>query len=320
MKKYAIGIDLGQTHTRIALVNKTGKIKVFRKLRTSDTSQGIIKAIKKNIEDILSENKLNFSKDILGIGVAVASPGVNPKDGRLVWNKSLPFSKRFNLLNVLKKEFNKPVFIDNDLNATVIAEAKIGCLKKIKNGVVLTCSTGVGAGIILNGDIYRGLSFNAGEVGHMIVNPLDREFACNTGHFGDPDGLASARSVEKRYFKKSKKRLEAKEIVKLAKKGDRKALKSLKETAFWLGITIYNIINILDPECIVIYGNFFLESWSLIKKELQKNIQKSFNPKISVKKTKLGDNGGILGAAFLVFYPDNPRVPNLRTKTKAFKN
>ena len=301
MKKYAIGVDLGQTHLRVALVNKTGKLRAFYKLRTPDTSQGIIKAIKRNIEDILIENNLKLRQDIIGIGLAVASPGVNPKSGRLAWNESLPFSKNFNLLKALKKELKKPVFIENDLNAAAIAEAKIGSLKDVKNGVVLTCSTGVGAGIILNKDIYRGFSFNAGEVGHMIINPFDREFVCNTGHFGDPDGLASARSAEKRYFKKSKKRLEAKEIVKLARKGNQKALQTLKETAFWLGITIHNIINILDPERVVIYGNFFLESWPIVNKDIKKIVQKSFNPKIPIKKTKLGDDGGCIGAALLVF-------------------
>ncbi len=303
MKKYAVGIDIGATHLRVGIVSRSGRLLSSRKFCTPKSTQSTIKTIKDSIKDLVSENSLSFRNDILGIGIAVASPNVNSNTGSVNWNPVFPFSKNFNLKDALKKIFKKPIFIENDLNAAAVGEMYLGELKRKKNGIVLTVSSGIGSGIVMNRDLYRGYNLSAGEVGHTILNPFCKGLRCNSrGDIGCWEALASAKSAERRYFLKYKKRLEAKEIVKLAKKGDKKSLKILKEITYWLGVGISNIINVLDPEVIVIYGSFFLSIWSLISRDIKKAVkEKSFNPKIIFKKTKLGDDGGLLGAAFLVF-------------------
>lgn len=301
MKKYAVGIDLGGTHLRIGLVDKSGKILDLVKIDNPKNVKDIITTIRDKTFDLVKENSLNFRRNISGIGVAVASP-VNPETGKANWSRKLPFSKNFNLLKILKKYFERPVLIENDLNAAALGELLFGGFKGKKNGIIITESTGIGSGIILSGEIYRGHNFIAGEIGHMIVNPLCRDLKCNRGHIGCFEALASAKSAEQRYFARYKRKLVAEEIVKLAKIGDKKSLKILKEIGFWLGVGITNIINILDPEVIVIYGDFFLNIWPLIQGDIKKIVKKrSFNPKIIFQKTKLGDNGGVLGAASLIF-------------------
>lgn len=301
MKKYAIGIDLGATFFRVGLIDNNGKVLSLEKSSAPKDSKIAIKNIKRAIKNIINRKGLNFQKEISGIGLSIASP-VNPQTGQVNWSKKLPFSGNYNILKDLKKGFRKPIFIENDLNAAALAELHFGSLKGKKNGIILTVSSGIGSGIILNGSLYRGSNFSAGEVGHIVVNPLSKELFCNRGDTGCWEAFASAKSVERRYFLKYKKRKTAKEIVALAKKGDKKSLKILKEAAFWLGIGMSNVINILDPEVIIIYGSFFLESWPLMKNDILKVIKKrSFNPKIKILKTRLGDNGCLLGAGLLVF-------------------
>lgn len=301
MKKYAIGIDLGGTHLRFAIVSKDGKFLNYKKLDTPKESKKAWNLIKENIINIVQEKKVDFKKDILGIGLSIASPA-NPETGVVNWSKKLPFSGNFNILKTLKKEFKKPVFVENDLNAEALAEMNFGVLKNIKNAVILTVSSGIGSAIILDGKVYQGSNFSAGEIGHTIVNPYCRELLCNRGDTGCWEAFTSAKSLERRYFLKYKKKNEAKNIVRLAKNGDKKSFSLLKEIAYWLGIGITNIINALDPEIIVLYGDYLLETWPILEKDARKIIkERAFNSKISIKKTLLGDNGCLLGASLLVF-------------------
>ncbi|OIP22181.1 hypothetical protein COX95_03550 [bacterium CG_4_10_14_0_2_um_filter_33_32] len=303
MKKYIIAIDMGGTHIRTAIFDKDSRILSLESFHNSHSIVDI-KKIKDSIRAQSNNLAIDINRDVDGIGIAIASPGVNPATGKVNWNKlTFTFPKNFNILNEFRKEFKKPVFIENDLNSAALAELYVGNLQGKKNGLVITVSTGIGAGIISNGFLLRGSNYTAGEIGHMFINDNDKELVCNRGDFGCWEAFASAKSTEQRYYKKYKKQISAKEIIKLAQKGNKKALSVLKDISFWFGLGLSNIINILDPEVIVMYGNFFLNSWPLFKKDVLKIIQKrSFNPSIKFKRTKFGDNGSLIGAANLVIH------------------
>jgi len=290
--KYAIAIDLGGTHFRIALVSSAGKILKLNKTKTPKKPTEIVSLISDFIEQV--------DKKIIGIGVAIASP-LNSKTGEVSWTKRLSYPKSFNLKKELEKKIKKPIFCENDLNATALGEAVFGSLKKVGNGVVITISTGIGGGLIINKKLYTGSNFLAGEVGHIPVDTKSK-MKCNHGHIGDWEALSSALSVEKRYKEKTNKKKTAKEIVELAKSGDKISKKILKETSKYIGIGLSGVINILDPEVVVIYGSFFLKIWPIYNKEIKKYLfMRAFNKKVRFVKTKLGDNGGLLGVASLVF-------------------
>ncbi len=299
MKKYAIGIDLGGTHLRTSIIDSKGKILALSKIKNLGNAKKILESIIGSINDIVKDTGLIFSKDIIGIGLSIASPNVNIKTGQVNWNKTIPFSKNFNLKKYLEKKLKKRVVIENDLNAVAFAEFHLGCMQD--NSIVIAISTGIGAGIVINGDIYRGKTFAAGEIGHMFISSNSNN-RCTRGDKGCWEALASGKAVEANFSKVYKQKMTAKDIVLSAKKNDKRSLRIIKDTSYFIGIGISNIINILDPEVIVIYGSFFLSIWPLVGNNIKKVIkERSFNPKIKILKTKLGDNGGILGAALLVF-------------------
>lgn len=300
MKNFVLAIDLGGTNLRICVVDKQGNIFSLKKIRTPKNEKLIVNEIKELAFEILNEVKISL-KNIKGVGVAIASPNVNPS-GKVNWNKAtFPLKKSFNIKTSLNKYFKKNIFVENDLNAAALAEVFWGKLKGKKNGAIITASTGVGAGIIIDGKIYRGSTFSAGEIGHTIVNSHSK-FTCTRNDKGCLESLCSGRSAEQRYYDKYKKRIEAKEIVIMAKKGNTRCMKIINDISYWLGAGITNLINTYDPEAIVIYGSFFLSIWPMTKNNIKDVIKKhSFNPDIKIYPTSLGDNGSILGSASLVY-------------------
>jgi len=297
MKKQAIAIDMGGTNLRFALVDDKGRINHLSKKANPGNKKKLLEAIDQEISRLLR----NISKDaILGIGVSVASPNVNCKTGSINWNKeTFPYFGSFNLKKYLEKSFNQKVFIENDLNAAALGELHFGALKGRGNGILITNSSGIGAGIVIDKELYRGNSFSAGEVGHMMLD-LAGKNVCTRGDKGCWESFCSGRALEADYFRQLKEEKTAKEIVSLAKNGDKKSLKLLKPLGSYIGMGLSNIINILDPEVIIIYGSFFLEIWPLVRKDVKEFLlDRSFNPNVTIVKTELGDNGSLLGAACL---------------------
>lgn len=299
--KYAIGIDAGGTNFRIGIVDSTGKIISQKKFQTPKDTDSFLKATSESTKEILSEAGLDTNKDIKGVGIAIASP-LNPETGEVKWTGRFPFPKDFNIKEELSERLGKPVFIGNDMNVATEGEAEFGALRGVKNGVVITVSTGIGGGFLLDGKVYQGHNFASAEVGHMIVDPQSKEFKCTHGHTGDWEALGAATSAEDRYEKKYGKRITAKEITEKAKAGDKDCREILKETAHWAGIGLVNIVNLMDPEVIVIFSGFFNGLWEMFSGDIKKILkEKSLNPNVKFEPTQLGDNGGLLGAASLVF-------------------
>ncbi|MCX5711934.1 MAG: ROK family protein [Candidatus Omnitrophica bacterium] len=177
--KFIIGIDLGGTNLKIALLSPTYNIIDKRILSTKSFSDriGLIRAISESVDNILAENRLVRSQ-VLGVGIGLPGP-VDAEAGFVHFFPNIPGWKNVNLKKILEKEIRMPVSLDNDANLMSLAEHRLGAAKGARNAICLTLGTGVGAGIIIENKLYRGSSFSAGELGHLPVNIIGPK--CNCG-------------------------------------------------------------------------------------------------------------------------------------------
>ena len=309
-----IGIDVGGTTLLAGLVNDNGKI-LHKKEKNTLVHRGY-SAIKDDIIDLvkglISEGeKIGHSIASIGIGI----PGIADVEG-----ENVIYCTNLNWNNVplgldLKKYFKLPVYIENDATVAALAESIIGVTKDRENSLFITLGTGVGGGIILNNKVYSGSHGVASEIGHMIVG--ENFYNCNCGNNGCLETFSSATAIIN-YGKKilvdgvkssildkvdgDIENLNAKIIFDCAKEGDPLANKIIDRMVKYLSIGIVNIINILDPEVIVIGGGVSKAGEFLIDK-IKETIPKYILFKDinygDVLLSKLSNDAGIIGAARL---------------------
>jgi len=309
--KYTIGIDIGGTTIKGGVVDSSGKI-IYKCVQPTDANKGR-DAILNNLGYIIKKLLAKFSiQNIKGIGIGC--PGqVDRIKGKIIsatpnlqgWAGTNV--KKF--INQITNGFN-PIEIDNDANCYTLGEFVYGAGKGSTNMILLTFGTGIGGGIIINKQLYRGYSNYAGEFGHITINYNGHK--CNCGSRGCVEEYASIRGILRTAREKMKKhnsslkryKILTPEIIAMeSKRGDKIAIEILDKTAFYAAVLIGNIINSFNPEIIVIggglskSGNLFL---SMIKE-----YTKIFALLGSYKHTKivlqrLKDNGGIIGASLLV--------------------
>jgi len=301
---FTIGIDIGGSNIKFVLlrIENGKKIKILQKKRipTPEKKSEIIEVLKREIKNFISEKK---NPKIEGIGIAIASP-LNKKGDLILDPPNLPCLKNCRLAEILKKDFkNIPIVSENDVNCFTLAEALIGAGQKAKTIFGITLGSGIGGGIVVNGKIYRGAFGGAGEVGHTIIK-FDGP-KCKCGNFGCLEEYCSIR-----FFKRKK--TIPRFLEKKIRKGDKNALKIFKEYGKNLGIGLSNVINLLDPEMIIIGGGiskaykFFLTE---TKKEIQKRVVSPLSKKnVKIKISKLKDFTGAVGAALLVNF--KIKIPN----------
>jgi glucokinase len=266
-----IAIDLGGTNLRTSLVNNHKIIK-YVKNRTPKTERDLIDLMFKNIE-------LLMDKDVRGIGVSSAGP---LKDGIIKNPPNLPL-KDYNLKAALEKRFKKRVEICNDAHCVALAESVLGVKKK--NFIILTLGTGVGGGIIIDGKLYEGQGF-AGEMGHIILD----------------DGNDFESLVGWKNTKKSTKKAFGKELLinDLIKMKNKKSEEILNKLTTYLGQGIGSLINIFDPEVVVIAGGV-RETGSAFLDKIKKEVKKfSVLPKTTPIQWSRLDHPGSLGASLLI--------------------
>jgi len=267
MKKI-IGVDLGGSNMRVALI-ENNKILKYLKEKTPSKSKDLI-----NLMDGLIKGLM--SKEVRAIGVA--SPG--PLANGIIRNPPNIPLKNFNLKAHLQKKFKKKVEIANDASCVALAEARLGCKKK--NFFILTLGTGIGGGIIINGEPYNGRGY-AGELGHLILNDENLE-----------DLWQKNREYCKKCFGE---KLPIKNLLKMR---DKRAKKIIIDTADALGKGIASLINVFDPEIVLLSGgiretgNLFLRK---VKKQAKKYVLIPNFPEI--KWANL-EHPGVLGASLLV--------------------
>lgn len=306
-KKYVVGVDLGGTKIYTALVNLDGQIieEITIKTEAEKGEKVVLDNILKTIDKVL-ENVDRKEVKAIGIG----SPGpLDIEKGLIVYTPNLPF-KNFELVKPIKERYNIPTYLDNDANVATLSEFMFGAGKGSKNMVYVTVSTGVGGGAILNGNIYRGSTANALEIGHITV--MKGGPRCGCGNTGCVEALASGTAIMKRAKEALDSKVEtslrnydnvtAKEVFIEAERGDKVSKEILNDALSYLGIGISNIANSFDPDKIIIGGGVSEAGkivFDKIDEEMQRRCLTTIYNHCKVEKALLGGKAGVLGAAAL---------------------
>lgn len=269
MKGDIIAVDLGGTHLRTALVRNNKVLKYIRK-DTPKEQNALVYEMAESISQLMS-------KDIKGIGVA--SPGPL-KNGIILNPPNLPF-RYFNLKRFLEKKFKIPVVIENDAKCVAIAEAKMGCKKK--HFFILTLGTGIGGGVIINNEIYIGSDYGA-ELGQIVLDD-GRNLE---------DLWKDHRRLSQKYFG------HVVLMADLIKMRDKRAKKIVEDTTRYLGQGIASLINVFDPEVVILSGGI-KEAGGKLLRMIKKNVYPyvMLPKKTPIRWTGL-DHPGIKGASLLI--------------------
>lgn len=303
-----LAVDLGGTYLRIALVDGSGKIHDQLKQRTprGDSPDVIV--------DALANAADKWNRDGRRIAaVSIMVPGtVDTENAVVVQAPNLPSLTNFPLKAVLEERFGWPVLLENDANAAAVGEMWLGAARGCRDVVSVTLGTGVGGGVILDGELWRGAHGSAGEIGHTTVDPFSG-LKCKCGNVGCLELFASATAIVRMtrenlaQFPQSRlnrEELTAERVYNAGREGDELALSVFKRFGTYLGIGLANLINILDPEIIVIAGGA-VNGWNLFACDMQREVNERAvrvtAQQVKIAAAECGDNAGLLGAARLAF-------------------
>jgi glucokinase len=301
-------VDLGGTFLRIALVDSSGKIHQQLKQRTprGDSPDCIVNALA-----TAADKWSNDGRRIAAASIMV--PGtVDNHNAVVVQAPNLPSLSHFPLKAVLEERLGWPVLLENDANAAAVGEMWLGAARGCRDVVSVTLGTGVGGGVILDGELWRGAHGSAGEIGHTTVDPFSG-LKCKCGNVGCLELFASATAIvrmtreELARFPQSvlnRGELDAEKVYHAGREGDELALSVFKRFGVYLGIGLANLINIIDPEIIVVAGGV-VNGWDLFAPHMQHEVNERAvrvtAQQVRIAAAQCGDNAGLLGAAHLAF-------------------
>ncbi|MFN3478800.1 MAG: ROK family protein [Thermodesulfovibrionales bacterium] len=299
---YSIGIDLGGTNLRIALVSEEGK--VIKKIRVPSGDK-VVASLSDSIAQIINNN-------VVGIGIGVAGL-IDRVKGVVLRSPNLPSIEGVEVTEILKERFKVPVMIENDANVAALGEKWLGAGREFRDFVLLTLGTGIGGGVIYEG---RLLNISA-EIGHMVI--LAGGTKCSCGNLGCLETYASARAILTNAIKALEEgsesslrklyegnfyKLSAEDVYNMALDGDSLSRDILREAGRYLGIGISNVVNIFSPEAVILAGGL-AGAWNIYVqeaiREASRRCFKELFDKTKVLPSTLKDDAGILGAACLAF-------------------
>lgn len=314
MKKYSVGIDLGGTKILIALIEKeSGKVVHFVKKKTKKEkgAANIVRKMISGINELFEDSGIDL-EEISSIGIAAAGQ-IDREHGIILGAPNLDCYD-LNLKEILEGEYNLPVCLANDVEAATLGEMKFGAGRGVDDLVCVFVGTGVGSCIVKNGEIIRGATGTAGEIGHIIVDLNGRQ--CGCGAHGCLEAYASRSAIEKRIegaLKKGRhsvildyleegKSITSSMIRKSIEREDELVTHCVDEASAYLSGGLASIINFINPKLIILGGGL-IEAVDYFYKKTIKDAKLKCLPvpatKIEFKKTALGDFSGVIGAAYL---------------------
>lgn len=315
MAKMIVGVDLGGTSIKLALLTNNGEFIDKWEVPTdkSDSGKHIPKTITIAIEEKLKQMD-KTKEDIAGIGIG--APGsVRLEDGLIFAAVNLGWVN-FPLKEILENESGIPVIVDNDANIAAVGEMWKGAGNGAKDVVMVTLGTGVGGGVIVNGDVAHGISGSAGEIGHITVQ-LENGVLCNCGKTGCLETISSATGIARIANEKLQNTtketilkemsndspITAKDVFEAYSNGDEVAEEIVNHVMRYLALVLAGVGNTLNPENIIIGGGVS-NAGEMLLKPLKKYFDEfAFttvreSTKLSI--AKLGNDAGAIGAAYLV--------------------
>jgi glucokinase len=308
---FVIGADIGGTKVKTIICDLAGNIIQSSSFATAQYLQkGLVRKIAAEVGRLIE--KANIQKEkVLGMGVGV--PGIaDPESGIVVEAPSLNWV-RYPFSAEVKKYFDFPVFLDNDVNMAALGEQWLGNAQNKENLLFIAVGTGIGCGIIIHNKLYRGTSNAAGEIGYMVTdkNEIKTAFTPAFHRYGYLESVAGGNAIGDRFTKAvralprhplyeqaGKKELSGETAFSYAKKGDQTAEKIVLEAIEHLAYGLINAACLLNPEAIIMGGGV-LKSYDYILPKLRHMMDPYLPSSVELTVSKLGDNAGVLGAAAL---------------------
>jgi glucokinase len=309
-----VGVDIGGTKIAAGVVDEQGRIQARHRVATAGRDA---ETIEQTVADLVRGLQRDFEIEAVGIG---AAGFVDEKRSRVIFAPNLGW-KDEPLRAAVEAEVGVPVVVENDANAAGWAECRFGAGLGVEYVVTITVGTGIGAGIVLDGELYRGRWGAAAEFGHLTVEPGGRPCACGKRGCWEQYASGNALVREARYLA-SERRSEAEVLLNLgdgtpegvqgphvtaaAREGDPVALAAFDFVARWLGQGMADIAAVLDPECFVIGGGVSEADDVLLAPTVRAFTEslsgREHRPVSKVKVAKLGNAAGLVGAADLARY------------------
>jgi glucokinase len=294
MDLYA-GFDLGGTQLKYGVIDRRGRVIQDETVDTPDSVAELFFLLETGWDKI---SRSHHSKiKAAGFGF----PGIfHAREKRIIQSPNCPQIDGYALIPSLEKFVDVPFFLDNEANYAVYGESKIGAGKGAESVVLLTIGTGIGTGIILSGQLWKGACGYAGELGHVAVNPQGEK--CRCGNRGCLETEVSSQKIVSSYnhFHGEDKEVTAEEIARRAESGDESALRAYSQVGSFLGIGLSIIINFLNPEKILLGGGVMESGENLLPVALEEAKRRSFAAAYDccqIEKAKLGNTAGFIGAA-----------------------
>jgi len=308
-----LGIDLGGSKIRTAVVDPQGEMLSSDESATPATKgcEAVIKSIVDSAHRVLKQASIALS-EICAIGIGAAGIS-NPEAGILFTSPNLPALRNVLLRDIIQERLGKKTFLTNDANAAALGEFYCGAARGARNFIYITISTGIGGGIVIDGKLYTGAIGAAGEVGHMTID--DKGPICNCGNRGCWETLASGTALARearQWIKKGVRtsileyaggdveKVTAQVIHSAAEQGDGLAKELIARTGYYVGVGLANLINIFNPELIVIGGGLSNIGDMLLEPAFKTAGERAYKEAFQAVRfayAELGRNSGVLGAA-----------------------
>ncbi|WP_269410203.1 ROK family protein [Lentibacillus daqui] len=300
--KYSIGVDIGGTKVAVAIVNETGVV-VKQNIIPTDTTifpEQMIQSIIKEIQIVIAQAEVPHEA-ILGIGIGSPGP-LDSKNGVIICPPNLPSWRDVPIKESVEEELSYPVRLENDANAATLAEKWLGAGRQCDHVIYMTVSTGIGVGIITDGKLLHGQNGNAGDIGHMVMDPSFGR--CTCGQWGCLEAIASGTAIAKQGSKLVGRTISSEHVFQLYYQNDPKIVTYIDRVFQFLGAACVTLVNTFDTEIIVMGGGV-----SKVGQPLFTAVQKyvstyALNPKgrkTKIVPAELEQNAGVIGAASLWF-------------------
>lgn len=314
-KEYLMGVDLGGTKILAGVFDKRlnclGRAKISTK--SGRGPEAVIERVARCVKDAIDECDLEL-KQVAGLGIG--APGASdPSTGRVIFAPNLDW-RDVPLKKELEKLLDVPVFIENDCNIQTLGVHGKEFKGKPRHLVGIFIGTGIGAGIIIDGKLYSGFNRTAGEIGHMVLEVAGPK--CSCGNRGCFEALASRTAIFRQIETAAKEgqktlltemtdgdltELRSGDLRKAIKRGDKFVEKIVEEAAQYTGIAVANVINLINPEIVVLGGGVMDaledEMLAIIVETAHDNSMPGTDKGIEIVATRLGDDAGITGGAVL---------------------
>ncbi|MEI6852425.1 MAG: ROK family protein [Bacteroidota bacterium] len=310
MKKLAVGIDIGGTNTVFGFVDEQGNCIAKSSIETAAYDNAV------DFADVVSEHIMSIFKTLSDseiIGIGIGAPNGNYYTGTIEFAPNLKWKGIVPLADLFKKHFDLPVLLTNDANAAAIGEMVYGNAKNMKDFIFITLGTGVGSGIVVNGEMVYGHDGFAGEIGHTITYPEGR--LCGCGRKGCLEAYCSAKGIKATYLEilngkchpkgTSDEDITPKYIYDQALQGESAAIKTFEYTGEVLGLTLSNSVAYTSPEAIFIFGGISNAGdliFTPLRKSFENNLLNIYKNKIKILPSGIKENdAAILGAASMIW-------------------